>query len=228
MGIVMGICLGIRICKLQQRGNKIMGKKIIILLLFMSSGIYSYSQELQWLEKNELTQSLYQSLESYANEDVCIKIKHPSIFQMSLLEYFGSVFMRKKRNEKYTKQKLNNQRKVKDFLETHFVFRNTMPELVFSDKNQITEWGNNFDVLSIIQLEEFSIKDCNILVLIIDKCFGVRCLNIYIFEQDAEKWILKTGADTNVREKIAIGVSDAQDKIIFETKFGAIGEFPFK
>ena len=54
-----------------------MGKKKVnfFLLLFMLSNIHTYSQELQWQEKNELTKSLYLSLENFVNEELYDKDK---------------------------------------------------------------------------------------------------------------------------------------------------------
>jgi len=202
-------------------------KKIIFLLLslFMLSNIHTYSQELQWQEKNELTKFLYQSMKNFTNETAFIKIKLPSIFEVALFDYLNVALTRKKKEKKYTEQKLMRQQEVKNFIETHFIFYDTVPELIFFDKNQILEWGKSF---GFVQTEEFNLKNNNIFILMVDVCSGVRCLNIYVFKQEDKNWKLLTGTNTNIREKVIIRINNEQNKIIFETISGEIGKIPFK
>ena len=202
-------------------------KKIISLFFFMLSTIHTYSQELQWQEKNELTQSLYQSLENFVNEDTYVKYKLPRIDGVSFFEYFNEILTKKRREKKYAEQKKIKQKEVKFFLESHFINYDTIPELIFFDKNQIKEKGKSFGVFSSVHSEEFSVKDCNIFILMIDKGSGIRCLNIYVFKQVSNIWKLMTGTSTDIREKINIRVDNEQDKLLFETESKKIGELPF-
>ena len=84
----------------------------------MLSSINTYSQELQWREKNGLTKSLYQSLESFVNEETYVKIKLPSIFEVSLYD----VLTKKKREKKLAEQKHIKQQEAKIFLKNTFYF----------------------------------------------------------------------------------------------------------
>ncbi|WP_158648486.1 hypothetical protein, partial [Candidatus Symbiothrix dinenymphae] len=63
-------------------------------------------------------------------------------------------------------------------------------------------------------------------ILMVDKCSGVRCLSIYVFEQKNGNWKLMTGTNTDIREKIAIRVDNEQDEIVFETETRKIGKLP--
>ena len=171
----------------------------------MLSGIHSYSQELRWRETNELTKSLYQSMVNFANE--------------------------KSRN----KQKRMKQQEVKNFLEAHFTFQDTIPKLVFFDKNQIVEWGTNFTAspfmpYSLVQSKEFNVNNSNIFVLMVDGCSGVQCLDIYIFVQEGKTWQLIAGSERNINigEFVNVRIDNDQEKIVFETvetNSRKIGEF---
>lgn len=197
-------------------------KKVIFLLLFMLSNIHTYSQELQWKEKNELTKSLYLSLENFVSEELYDKDKaggHNS---------FWEFFTRKKKRKEEKTQKQIKQQEVKNFLETHFIFYDTIPELVFFNKNQIIEWGRNFGAFAYVQSEEFKVKDSNIFILMVDKCSGVRCLSMYVFEQVDKNWKLMTGTNTGIRDKINIRINNEQDEIVFETESRKIGKLPFE
>jgi hypothetical protein len=196
------------------------------LALFMLSSILAYSQELRWQGKKELTQSLYQSLENFVNKDTCVDIKLSSIFEVNFFEYLNDVVTIKKKEKMYAEQKQKKQQEAKNFLETHFILHDTVPELIFFDKSQIVEWGLSFGTFASVQSEEFRVKDYNIFILMIDKCSGVRCLSIYVFEQEGENWKLMTGTSTDIREKINIRVDNEQDEIVFETESWTIGKLP--
>ena len=178
--------------------------------------------ELQWREKNELTKSLYLSLENFVKEESYSRDKaggYNSLWEL---------FTRKKKQKRDKVQKQIKQQEVKNFLESHFIFYDTVPELVFFDKSQILEWGRSFGAFAYVQSEEFNVKDSNIFILMIDKCSGVRCLSIYVFEQEGENWKLMTGTNTGIREKINIRVDNEQDKIVFETESIKIGELHYR
>lgn len=138
------------------------------------------------------------------------------------------VFHKKKNRKEDKIQKQIKQQEVKNFLETHFIFYDTVPELVFFDKSQIIEWGRNFGTFVYVQSEEFKVKNSNIIILMVDKCSGVRCLNMYVFEQEGKNWKLMTATNTDIREKINIRVNNEQDEIVFETESRKIGGLPFE
>ena len=186
-----------------------MGKKTIIfmLLLFILSNIHVYSQELQWREKNELTKSLYQSLENLGNEKTHSK---------------------RKNKKSFTVQEQIKQQETKNFLETHFIFHDTVPELVFFDKDQIIEWSKErLPFASIYYSSEFCIKGCNIYITVVAGCSGIPCWNIDVFKEKEGLWKLITGS-SRFREVITVKIDDSEEEIVFGTTFGkVIGRLPF-
>ena len=206
--------------------NRLSTKKISLCFLLhwlMLLNFHTYSQELQWQKKDELTISLHQSMKSFVDEEPYIRIELPSVFEVGLFDYFRDVLTRKRNEKEYTEQKRIRQQEIKNFLETHFIFHDTILEFVFFDRNQIIEWGK-FGTL-FVQSEEFNVNGCNIFILMVDGCSGVRCLSIYIFAQENDNWKLITGTSTYIRERIYLRIDNEQKKIIFETEAGKIGEF---
>lgn len=219
-----------------------MGKKkiIFLLLLFMFLNMHTYSQtlfteELHWKENKEFVNDLYVSMKNFVNDTTPVIVKYNKIpfYEMNLFDLFDRIFKKKKIDKQLTLQKRIEQQEVKNFLEAHFVFHDTILELVFFDKNQIIEWSKSIKIspfmpFPIVQSKEFNLSDKNILILMIDGCSGVRCLKIYVFAQENENWKLITGADTNIREFINLRIDKEEKRIIFETKSGQIGELPFE
>jgi len=196
-----------------------MGKKKIgfLLPLLILSNIHTYAQELQWQEKNELTKSLYKAFEDFINEEPEPYKKQKTGRYNSLWEFLTS-------NKRRKNTELQKKREAKIFIESHFIFHDTVSELVFFDKNQMIEWGKSLGAYVFVQLEEFNVNCCNIFILMVDGCSGLRCLGIYVFEQESENWKLITGTYTDIRENIIIKTDNEQNKIIFETISRKIGE----
>jgi len=187
-----------------------MGKKTIIfmLLLFILSNIHVYSQELQWREKNELTKSLYLSLENLGNE---------------------KSHCNRKNKKSFTVQEQIKQQETKNFLETHFIFHDTVPELVFFNKDQIIEWGKErVPFASLYYSSEFCITGCNIYITVVAGCSGIPCWNINIFKEKEGLWKLITGTSSRLREVITVKIDDNEEEIAFRTTSGkVIGRLPF-
>jgi len=98
--------------------------------------------------------------------------------------------------------------------------------MIFQDKNQIIEWSKSIDAF--VQLEEFCVKNSNIIILTTDICSGVFCLSIEIFIEKNQHWRLILSTSARLREIITLKVEDSEEKIIFEIKSGKIGELPFE
>jgi len=213
-----------------------MGKKIVFLLsLFIFSNMHAYSQELfteelHWKEKKEFVNELYKSMKNFVNDTTPVIVEYNKIdfSEMGLTDLFNKIFKRKKIDKELTLQKQKRQQIAKNFLESHFVFNDTVPELVFFDKDQILEWGKNQLPFSSVYPENFRIKNSNIFILRVAGCSGLPCWNIYIFKEKDEQWQLVTCTHAILKEQFKIKIENKQEKIIFETKSGkVIGELPF-
>jgi len=99
---------------------------------------------------------------------------------------------------------------------------------VFQNTNQIIEWGKNLSPFASVQSEQFCIKNRDVFILMVDKCSGIYCPSIYIFEVKNKLWHLITSTHANLKERIEIKVDNNQKKIIFKTKSVQIGELPFE
>jgi len=187
----------------------------------MLLNIHTYTQELQWQDTNEL----YQSMVNFVNEEPNEKFKLPKIVDVGLDNYFWALFTKKKREKNYAEQKRIEQQKVRNFIETHFVFNDTIPELIFYDKEQIAEWKKYYQSnLS----GEFRIKNNNIIILIADGCFGISCPHIYVFKEREKLWKLVTTTSARLKEMITVKTDNDEEKIVFGTTSGKIiGMLPF-
>ena len=200
---------------------------LLPLLMLMSITVQSqdfFTQELKWQDTNEL----YQLMVNFVSEDPYEKFKLPKIVDAGLDNYFWALFTKKKREKSYAEQKQIEQQKVKNFLETHFIFNDTIPELVFFDKNQIIEW-KRVSHPNQLRTGEFHIKDKNIFILIVDGCFGIYCPHIYVFSEKDKLWKLVTYTSARLKEMITVKLDDSEEKIVFATTSGkVIGTLPFK
>jgi len=100
--------------------------------------------------------------------------------------------------------------------------------LTFQSKDKIIEWGKRFGEFAFVQSREFCIKDSNIFILMVDCCSGISCPFIYVFKEKSDIWELQTTSQVRLREGLKIRIDNIQEKMIFETKAGQIGELPFK
>lgn len=106
--------------------------------------------------------------------------------------------------------------------------QDSIETLTFINKGKIKEWADNLGSFASVQSEEYCIKDSNIFVLMVYKCSGLPCLDLYIFKEKNGIWKLQTTSQTILKDELNIRVDNDQEKMIFETKSGQIGELPFK
>lgn len=106
--------------------------------------------------------------------------------------------------------------------------QDSIETLTFINKDKIKEWADNLGSFASVQSEEYCIKDSNIFILIVDKCSGIPCLSFYIFKEKDGIWELQATSQARSTEKLNIRVDNDQEKMIFETKSGQIGELSFK
>lgn len=107
-------------------------------------------------------------------------------------------------------------------------FSDSITKPVFQDTNQIIDWGKNLSPFVTVKSEIFSIRNCDVFILIIDRCSGIYCPSIYIFKFQNKLWQLIASADAKSKEQMEIKVNTNQEKIIFETKYNQIGELSFE
>jgi hypothetical protein len=107
-------------------------------------------------------------------------------------------------------------------------FRDSITKPDFQNTNQIIEWGKNFSPFASVQSEKFCIRNCDVFILMVDKCSGIYCPSIYVFEVKNKLWQLVTSTHVKLKEQIEINIDTNQGKIIFKTKSGQIGELPFE
>jgi hypothetical protein len=98
----------------------------------------------------------------------------------------------------------------------------------FQDTNQIIEWGKSISPFASVQSEKLCIKNSIVFILKIDKCSGIYCPAIYVFEVRNKLWQLITSSNARLKERIEIKVDNKLEKIIFKTKSGQIGVLPFE
>ena len=208
-----------------------MGKKIIfLLLLFVFSKMHVHSQEifteeLQWKEKKEFVDEMYESMKNFVNDTTPVIVGNNKIgfSDMSLSGLFNKIFTRKKIDKQLTLQKQKQQQEVTNFLESHFIFNDTIPDIVFFDKDQILEWGKNQLPFSSAYSEDIRIKKSNIFILKVAGCSGFPCWNIYIFKEKDEFWqLIMVSTDAIIKEPFTISADSELEKIIFRTKSGKI------
>ena len=116
-------------------------KKKIVLLLITFSTLSSYSQSLEWPEKNQVNDSIYSSLDKILQSEPIV-LKRPSIFEEEGLVNYIEALCSKKRREKELNENLQQQKEaVRKFMQEHFVLHDETPILTFSNENEILEWG---------------------------------------------------------------------------------------
>jgi hypothetical protein len=98
---------------------------------------------------------------------------------------------------------------------------------VFKVKTQIDEWGKSQLPFSSLTTKEFSAKEVNFYAVIVSGCSGLPCLNIYIFTEKKGVWYLIAKTNARLKEELTLDVDGKNEKIIFKTKSGQVGELPF-
>ncbi|MDR2728522.1 MAG: hypothetical protein LBB56_05260 [Chitinispirillales bacterium] len=205
-----------------------MGYRIYLLLLlfiFLSTNVHSqelFTKELQWQEKNELTTSLYKAFEDFINEEPKPYKKQKTGRYNSLWELLTS----NKRRENTEQQK---KQEAKIFIDSHFIVRDSILELIFYDKDQIIEWSKNSLPFAYVYSEDFCVQECSIYIVMVAGCSGLPCWNIDVFKEKDGLWQLITGTHARRHEMIIIKIDENQGKFLFVTTSNkVIGELPFE
>lgn len=100
---------------------------------------------------------------------------------------------------------------------------------IFNDKEQIIEWCKTQLPFSTAYPKDLIIIDYNICIVMVAGCSGLPCWNIYIFKEEDKLWQLKIFAtQARIKEQIKIEVDNKEEKVIFITESGQIGEVPFE
>ena len=127
--------------------------KFLFLLIFMLSNMDSHSQQLftenlHWEQQKEVVTELYESMQHLVNDTTPVFVEYNKLnfFEMNLYDLFNIIFKRHKIDKQLTLQKQIRQNKMKNYLDSNFVFVNdSVVGFGFKNKSQITEWGKNFD-----------------------------------------------------------------------------------
>jgi len=98
----------------------------------------------------------------------------------------------------------------------------------FKDTDQIIEWGKSFGPFSIVHSEKFCINGNDVYVLMVDICSGINCPSIYVFKNVGDYWQLVKRSQASIWQKLSIESDTINEKLIFFTKLGQLGELPFK
>lgn len=105
-------------------------------------------------------------------------------------------------------------------------FPDSTDKIVIHNREEIIKWSKNNLAFSTAYSKDLFLKDCNIYIVMVDGCSGIACWKIYIFKEEKEFWELMAISNARLIEQIEIEIKD--DKIIFKTKSGQIGELPFE
>lgn len=212
--------------------------KIFFLLIFLSSYMDSHSQQLyserlDWKAQKEAVKDLYNTMQNFANDTTPIVVNDKvNVVETNLSDFFYNIFKKKKVKKQIVLQKQIRKNEIKKYLASNFVIINdTVESFIFRERNQIKEWAKNMYLPYFIEDLHIStnvcIKDTNVFILIIYGCSGIPCLSFYIFKEKDDVWELKTTSQARIIEKLNIRVDNEQEKILFETASGQIGELPF-
>jgi hypothetical protein len=196
-----------------------------------SSSQELFTKELQWQAQKETVNDLYAKMTSFVNDTtpVAVDYNKMSFWEMDVSDLFNRIFKRKKINKQLTLLKQEKQKQIKNFLVSNFVIVNdSAVNFIFNNKNQIIEWGKIFeDNVFLVTGGEFCINNSNIFILMLDTGSGISNMSLYVFKKDGDIWDLQTTSQARLQEKLNIRVDNNQEKLIFETKSGQIGELSF-
>ncbi len=106
--------------------------------------------------------------------------------------------------------------------------QDSIETLIFQDKNQINEWGKNQLPFSSVSSKDILANGIYVNVVLVSGCSGLPCWNIYVFTEKEGTWRLIAKTNARLKEQLKLYVDSKQEKIIFKTKSGQIGELPFK
>lgn len=107
--------------------------------------------------------------------------------------------------------------------ELKWEFSDSTEKQVFHDRENIKNWSEDQHSFSTSYSIDMIIKKRNIHFMIVTWGSGLPHVNIYIFKEENEFWKLVASTHTLLKEKI-IEIQETNDKIVFNTKSGSIGE----
>jgi hypothetical protein len=108
-----------------------------------------------------------------------------------------------------------------------WVSQDSIETPVFKVKTQIDEWGKSQLPFSSLTTKEFSAKEVNFYAVIVSGCSGLPCLNMYVFTEKKGVWYLIAKTNARLKEELTLNVDGKNEKIIFKTKSGQVGELSF-
>lgn len=109
-----------------------------------------------------------------------------------------------------------------------WVNQDSIEDLIFQDKSQLNEWAKTQLPFSSVSSKDFSSNGTNISAVLVAGCSGIPCWKIYIFTEKKDTWSLVTKTNLRLKEQLMLDVDSKDEKIIFKTKSGKIGELLFK
>ena len=93
------------------------------------------------------------------------------------------------------------------------------------DTTQIIGWGSSMgSPFSSYKTKDIWIGENEFFILMVDPCSGIYCPSIAVFRKEDDHWILLAWTHANLLERIKIEADSIQEKILFKTKSGIIGE----
>ncbi len=108
-----------------------------------------------------------------------------------------------------------------------WVSQDSIETPVFKVKTQIDEWGKVQLPFSSITTKEFVVKEVNFYAVIVSGCSGLPCLNMYVFTEKKGVWYLIAKTNARLKEELTLDVDGKNEKIIFKTISGQVGELSF-
>ena len=109
--------------------------------------------------------------------------------------------------------------------ELKWVPRDSINETILKDTTQIIGWGSRFgSSFSSYKTKNIWIRENEFFILLVDICSGIYCPSIAVFRKELDQWRLLTWTRANLNERIKIEADSINEKIIFKTRSGTIGE----
>ena len=110
--------------------------------------------------------------------------------------------------------------------ELEWVISDSTASVTFPDTDQIIEWEKKLDPKVIVQSELFSVGNCSVFIVKIDKCSGIYCPTIHVFKRADIVWSLVASTHANLNRRLTIRVKE--NDLVFETTSGQIGRLPIE
>jgi hypothetical protein len=102
----------------------------------------------------------------------------------------------------------------------------SIKEIILNDTSQIISWCTKEmqSQYASYKSMQIKIKENTIFIFFVDPCSGIFCPIINVFKKENSHWKLLAWTHANLAEIIQIEVDTLQEKLIFKTKSGKIGE----